>query len=251
MSIVAYEKIAGCNLQVIEKNGEYWFIANQISQAVGHINYRASVNNILNRNLDDFKDLYLHTQIVYAGQNREVILLNEEGIYLFCMLSKTEKATQFRRAVAKFLKTFRTNRLSLVNTELARLVKSDAKREDDYAFVSSEIRTLHDHISLLAAEVKRLQVSEDKELSTCITTVQFYHLKNEGWKLARRIAMLKGQEKATADDKRFLWQKMKQSLRIPEYFKIELFSVKQHNSAIKWLEETNKKLDFKIGGAYT
>ncbi|MHA1401961.1 MAG: BRO-N domain-containing protein [Candidatus Heimdallarchaeaceae archaeon] len=248
MSIVAYENIAGSNLQVIEENGEYWFIANQIAQAVGHIDYRKSVYNLLNRNPDDFKDLYLHRQIVYAGQKREVILLNEEGIYLFCMLSKTEKATQFRRAVSKFLKRFRTNRLALVDTELARLVKNDAKRDDDVSFINSEIKLLHDHVSLLASEVKRLQIFEEKELNARISFDQFYHLKDEGWKLIRRIAMLKGKAEATADEKRDFWKVLKRGINLYEYFKTEKFSVKQYNSAMKWLEEQNKKLDLKLEG---
>ncbi len=260
-SIVAYEKFDGRSIQLSEVAGEYCLNSNQVAHNLDYNDPIKATLNILTRNKHDFRGAVLvpnlgmnniqltEAQIgnlTYAFLSSNEVYLTEQGVYLFIMLSRKPKAVPFRRWVSELIKSHRQNRLALVDTEFARLSKNDAKQDNDISFVSSEIKLLHDHVSLLASEVKRLQVSEDKELNTCITTVQFYHLKNEGWKLISRISMLKGKAESTADEKRDFWKVMKRALKIPEYFKLELFSVKQFNAAMKWLEEQNKKLDLKL-----
>ena len=247
MSIVAYENFNGHSLQIIEEGGELWFIANQVSEALEYKYPGQATFDILKRNPVDFEDLTLSKQIAYAGQMREVTLLNEEGLYVFCMLAKTEKAVQFRRWVSQFLKTFRQNRLALVDKELALMSKDHDKLKEDYQFISSEYKFLRDDVSLLARSVKTLELEKEKELNRCITTEQVYIMRKEVWKLADRISILKGEGFADNETKKALWQTLKRSLNIDIYFKYELFSVKQFNSAISWLEKQNKQLDLKLG----
>lgn len=248
MSIVAYENFNGHSLQIIEENGELWFIANQVAEAVEYKNPRQATSDLLERNPTDFEGLYQSKQIAYAGQLREVTLLNEEGLYLFCMLSKTPKATQFRRWVAKFLKTFRQNKLALVNTELSSLSKKYDKLEADNRFIGTEYKFLRDDLSTLARAVKILELEKVKELNRCITTEQVYIMRKAQWKLADRISILKGEGPAGYEMKKTLWKKLKIALKIDIYFKYELFSVKQFNAAMDWIQETNKNLDLRLEG---
>lgn len=252
MSIVTYEKFDGRSIKLSEVDGEYCLYTNQVAYNLDYNDPIKATLNILIRNKHDFNGFVLvpnlgmdnnrltEAQIgnlTYAYLSSNDVYLTEQGVYLFIMLSRKPKAVPFRRWVSELIKFHRQNKLALVNSEVARLVKNDAKRDNDYAFISSEIKYLHDRFSVLASEVKRLQVQEDIELNSCITTVQFHHLKDEGWKLIHKIALLKGQVEATPDDKRFFWQQMKQALKIPEHHKIELFSIKQFNETITWLSQ--------------
>ena len=244
MSIVATENFNEHSFKIIEENGDIWFIAVQVAEAIGYRSPKQATYDLIARNPEDFKGLYLSKQIAYPGQRREVILLNEEGVYLFCMLARTEQAIQFRRWVSQFLKTYRHNKLALVGKEFALISQDHNKLKEDYRFISSEYKSLRFDVSLLAREVKRLQDAEEKELNRCITTVEFYKMKKEGWQLANRYAMLQGRAQASDNEKRDLWERMKKDLKISIFFKLELFSVKQYSQALEWIREENKKLDF-------
>ena len=175
-------------------------------------------------------------------------LLNEDGLYIFCMLAKTPKAVQFRQWAAKFLKTFRQNKLALVNTELSSLSKKYDKLEADNRFIGTEYKFLRDDLSTLAQAVKILELEKVKELNQCITTEQVYIMRKAQWKLADRISILKGEGPADHEMKKALWKKLKIALKIDIYFRYELFSVKQFNAAMDWIQETNKNLDLRLEG---
>lgn len=78
-------------MQVI--NDEPWFVGNDVSRTLGYSNYRNAVSIHVE---DDDK---LRTQIEYAGQNREVTLINESGLYNLIFNSKLGSATRFKKWV--------------------------------------------------------------------------------------------------------------------------------------------------------
>lgn len=72
---------------------EPWFVGNDVSRTLGYSNYR----NAVSMHVDD--EDKLRTQIEYAGQNREVTLINESGLYNLIFNSKLESAKRFKRWV--------------------------------------------------------------------------------------------------------------------------------------------------------
>ena len=74
-------------------NDEPWFVGNDVSRTLGYSNYR----NAVSMHVDD--EDKLRTQIEYAGQNREVTLINESGLYNLIFNSKLESAKRFKRWV--------------------------------------------------------------------------------------------------------------------------------------------------------
>ena len=74
-------------------NDEPWFVGNDVSRMLGYSNYR----NAVSMHVDD--EDKLRTQIEYAGQNREVTLINESGLYNLIFNSKLESAKRFKRWV--------------------------------------------------------------------------------------------------------------------------------------------------------
>ncbi|MHA1416521.1 MAG: BRO-N domain-containing protein [Candidatus Heimdallarchaeaceae archaeon] len=109
MSIVARENFNGQPIALFEIEQKIWISANDVARALGYTNPRDAVYKIINRNMNDFIGHTCVDKLETQGQVREIRLLDEQGVYLFCMLAKTEKASQFRRWVAKILQIHRKN----------------------------------------------------------------------------------------------------------------------------------------------
>lgn len=80
-------------VRAVEINSEPWFVGNDVSMILGYSNYRNAVAN----HVDD--EDKLRTQIEYAGQKREVTVINESGLYSLILASKLPSAKQFKRWV--------------------------------------------------------------------------------------------------------------------------------------------------------
>lgn len=80
-------------LRTIERDGEIWFIGKEVAKMLGYSNAR---NAVVNHVESDDK---LRTQIEYAGQRREVSLINESGLYSLILSSKLPAAKDFKRWV--------------------------------------------------------------------------------------------------------------------------------------------------------
>ena len=71
-NLITFENMKFGKLTVIEKNGEFFFIGNEIAELLGYSNYRKAV--MVHVDEED----KLRSQIGYAGQLREVTLINEQ-----------------------------------------------------------------------------------------------------------------------------------------------------------------------------
>lgn len=71
-------------------NGEPYFVGNDVATILGYSNYRNAVAN----HVDD--EDKLRTQIEYAGQNREMTIINESGLYGLILSSKLPTAKKFK-----------------------------------------------------------------------------------------------------------------------------------------------------------
>ena len=80
-------------LRTIERDGEIWFVGKEVAEMLGYSNAR---NAVVNHVESDDK---LRTQIEYAGQRREVSLINESGLYSLILSSKLPAAKDFKRWV--------------------------------------------------------------------------------------------------------------------------------------------------------
>lgn len=79
-------------IKIIDKNGEPWFVASDISKA---LDFRDAYS--ATRGLDDDEKL-LH-KLCVAGQTREIILINEPGLYSLIIKSRKPEAKKFKRWV--------------------------------------------------------------------------------------------------------------------------------------------------------
>lgn len=80
-------------IRTIEKDGEPWFVGKDVAGALGYSNTADAVQ----KHVDD--DDRLTSQIAIAGQNRNIVIINESGLYSLVLSSKLPTAKKFKRWV--------------------------------------------------------------------------------------------------------------------------------------------------------
>ena len=74
-------------------DGETYFVGKDVASALG---YKNSMDALM-RHVDD--EVKLGSGITTSGQNREMIIINESGLYSLIHSSKLESAKRFKRWV--------------------------------------------------------------------------------------------------------------------------------------------------------
>ena len=80
-------------IRTVTINEEPWFVGKDIAEVLGYANPR----NAVPKHVDD--EDKLSTQIEYAGQKREVTVINESGLYSLILSSKLPNAKKFKHWV--------------------------------------------------------------------------------------------------------------------------------------------------------
>lgn len=80
-------------VRTIQQNGEPWFIGKDVAEILGYSNTPKAIRD----HVDD--EDKLTERIVLSGQNREVAIINESGLYSLILSSKMPKAKEFKRWV--------------------------------------------------------------------------------------------------------------------------------------------------------
>lgn len=83
----------GQQVRTVILNNEPYFVGNDASKILGYSNYRNAISNHV-----DNEDK-LRTRIEYAGQAREVTVINESGLYALILSSKLPTAKEFKHWV--------------------------------------------------------------------------------------------------------------------------------------------------------
>ena len=79
------------NVRALEIDGEPYFIGKDVATALGYTNTQKAIRDHV-----DNEDR-LTERIVLSGQNREVVFINESGLYSLILSSKLPKAKEFKR----------------------------------------------------------------------------------------------------------------------------------------------------------
>jgi prophage antirepressor-like protein len=80
-------------VRTIERDGEVWFVGKEIAEKLGYQNGSRDIN----RHTDE-EDRRIE-RIIYSGQKRDAILINESGLYSLILSSKLPSAKKFKRWV--------------------------------------------------------------------------------------------------------------------------------------------------------
>lgn len=80
-------------IRTVKLNNETYFVGKDIAESLGYANPKNAVPTHVS------EEDKLSTQIEYAGQRREVTVVNESGLYALIFGSKLESAKRFKRWV--------------------------------------------------------------------------------------------------------------------------------------------------------
>lgn len=80
-------------IRTVQVNGEPWFVGKDVATVLGYANTQKAVRDHV-----DEEDK-LTERFVLSGQNREVIVINESGLYSLILSSNLPNAKQFKRWV--------------------------------------------------------------------------------------------------------------------------------------------------------
>ena len=78
-------------VRALEIDGEPYFVGKDVATALGYTNTQKAIRDHV-----DNEDK-LTERIVLSGQNREVVFINESGLYSLILSSKLPKAKEFKR----------------------------------------------------------------------------------------------------------------------------------------------------------
>lgn len=81
------------SIRTVQVNNETYFVGKDIAEALGYANPKNAVPAHVS------EEDKLSTQIEYAGQRREITVINESGLYALIFGSKLESAKRFKRWV--------------------------------------------------------------------------------------------------------------------------------------------------------
>ena len=80
-------------IRTVAIDGEPWFVGKDVAEVLGYSNTPKAIRD----HIDD--DDKLTERIVLSGQNREVVCINESGLYSLILSSKLPRAKDFKRWV--------------------------------------------------------------------------------------------------------------------------------------------------------
>lgn len=94
-NIKIFENAEFGQVRTVIIEGEPWFVGKDVAEALGYANPK----NAVPKHVDDEDKLC--TQIEYAGQRREVTVINESGLYSLIFGSKLDSAKKFKHWVTE------------------------------------------------------------------------------------------------------------------------------------------------------
>lgn len=149
-------------VRTLEVDGEPYFIGKDVADILGYTNSRKTLSDHV-----DEEDK-LTSRIVTSGQNRNVTIINESGLYSLIFSSKLENAKRFKRWVtSEVLPTLRrtgtyqtkplttSEQIQLIakgNTELDERV---TKIEETYPIMHGEAKYIQRLVAQKVAEIVR------------------------------------------------------------------------------------------------
>ena len=111
-SLITFENMEFGKLTVMEKDGEFFFIGKEVAEKLGYANTRDAL--VRHVDTDDKADVVFHD----GRQRRNMVSINESGLYSLILSSKLPQAKDFKRWVTtEVLPSIRKNGGYIKNQE--------------------------------------------------------------------------------------------------------------------------------------
>lgn len=163
-------------VRVVEINGEPWLVGKDVAEVLGYSNTAKAIRDHV-----DIEDK-LSERIVLSGQNREVSVINESGLYSLVLRSKLPEAKKFKRWVtSEVLPSVRKHGMyatdDLLNDPDLMIKAANKIKEEKEGRLKAEsqVKELTDKVVKLSIDVNNLEKRTVKgttltDISCCTDT---------------------------------------------------------------------------------
>ena len=139
-------------------DGETYFVGKDVASALGYVN----PNKAMIDHVDD--EDKLTSRIVMAGQNRQVIIINESGLYALILSSKLESARRFKRWVtSEVLPAIRQNGRYELEQQVVKVEEQNRELESRNAYledISAYQKPLTDYARHILSSTQTVTVTQ-------------------------------------------------------------------------------------------
>lgn len=151
------------DIRAIEIDNEPWFVGKDVATALGYANPKNAVPTHVS------EEDKLSTQIEYAGQRREVTVINESGLYALIFGSKLESAKRFKHWVTSEVlpairKTGNYKIPMTIEEQLQIVAKGTLEVKEEIKRVDNDLQNFKEDMPLLALECQRITRAKNQKV---------------------------------------------------------------------------------------
>lgn len=178
-------------VRVTTKDNEPWFVGKDIAEVLGYSNTAKAIRDHV-----DIEDK-LSERIVLSGQNREVILINESGLYSLILGSKLPSAKKFKKWVTSdVLPSIRKHGMyatdELINNPDLLIAAATKIKEERQARLEAEKlrdKLIHQNKLYTTSEIaKELGLKSANKLNQLLAEKKIQYKQNKTWLLYSKYA---------------------------------------------------------------
>lgn len=141
------------------ENNEVFMTTEQLGVALGYSQPKAAIGKLLDRNeyLSNQEFSGVTKLTTPSGGTQMTRIFTEDGIYEVTMLSKTEKAKEFRQWVRQILKELRKPKILTDHQQRIELLKLSLEHEEKFVEYDGRLSKLEDNVRIDSFEQNALQ----------------------------------------------------------------------------------------------
>lgn len=150
-------------IRTVTIDNEPWFVGIDVAKSLGYANPKNAVPKHVS------EEDKLSTQIEYAGQRREITIINESGLYSLIFGSKLESAKRFKRWVTSEVlpairKTGSYQKPMTIAEQIQLLAQGNVELEEKIEAVNDDLQEFKKDMPLLALECQKITKAKNQKV---------------------------------------------------------------------------------------
>lgn len=151
------------DIRTVTIDNETYFVGKDVATALGYANPKNAVPTHVS------EEDKLSTQIEYAGQRREVTVINESGLYALIFGSKLESATRFKHWVTSEVlpairKTGAYQKPMTTDQKIQLLAQGNVELTEKIEKVNDDLQEFKKDMPLLALECQKITRAKNQKV---------------------------------------------------------------------------------------
>lgn len=151
------------DIRTVTIDKEPWFVGKDVATALGYANPKNAVPTHVS------EEDKLSTQIEYAGQRREVTVINESGLYALIFGSKLESAKRFKHWVTSEVlpairKTGAYHQPMTTDQKIQLLAQGNVELTEKVNSIDKDLQEFKQDMPLLALECQRITWAKNNKI---------------------------------------------------------------------------------------